>query len=641
MGSITGILNFDSEKRVAEPIIKRMSSVMKHRGPDYEGIYMNDNLGFGVNCLYLSDSVQQPVYNEDKSICVVIDGDIWNYVDVKELVVKKEHSVLTNSSAEIITHLYEEFGEDCVVNLEGSFAFALWDNKQKKLLLARDHAGQKPLYYLLDDKRIVFGSELKSILECDGIVPEVSMEALDVFLTYSYVPAHYCILKGVKKLEPGHFLVCSKGKAFVSEYWDFRYSSPETSESYCAEHLYGLIKKSVQTRLERVKDISFGAFLSGGTDSSAIVGMLSTLLDRPIKTFVVGFKEEAFSEFPYARIVAEHFGTEHHEVEVTTDMALSMLPDFVCHYDEPFADASAIPTYYGSKATREHVKAVFTGDAPDQLLGGSGHHLKEQIRRKQLPIPDFLRTTIIAALTRNFPLDIVDKSKLDRIKRLIKMESYPLEKEFGIRGAYFTEDVKHELYINNLRKSQDMACALEVCEGFFKKTTAIDPLDKIFYVDVKMFLMDNLMTKVDRSSMAVGLETVKPFLDKELMDFVGRIPSRFKIKGTTGRNTKYILKKAISNLVPMDVIEKKKQGFEPPIVEWLRGELKGFAQEILFDSKTRQRGYFNFNYIDQIWKEHQNKAADHTIRIWELLVFEMWYRYFIEGEKKFLKQIEG
>jgi len=216
-----------------------------------------------------------------------------------------------------------------------------------------------------------------------------------------------------------------------------------------------------------------------------------------------------------------------------------------------------------------------------------------------------------------------------------------LEKEFGIRGAYFTEDVKRELYLNDLRKSQEVVCALGVSEGFFKKTTAKDFLDKIFYVDVKMFLMDNLMTKVDRASMAVGLETIKPFLDKELMDFVGRIPSRFKIKGTTGRNTKYILKQAISNLVPIDVIEKKKQGFEPPLVKWLRGELKGFAQEILFDSKTRQRGYFNFNYIEQIWNEHQKKTADHTMRIWELLVFEMWYRYFIEGEKQFLNKIEG
>ncbi|MBU0701855.1 asparagine synthase (glutamine-hydrolyzing) [bacterium] len=638
MGSICGVLNFDRKKRVDDGVIKRMSSVMKYRGTDHEGIYINDNLGLGVNCLYLSDSVQQPVYNEDNSICVVVDGEIWNYVDIRELMVKKGHSVLTNSSAEIIAHLYEEFGEDCMGKLEGTFAFALWDNKQKKLLLGRDHAGQKPLYYLLDDKRIVFGSELKSILECDEITPEVSMEALDVFLTYSYIPSHYCILKGVKKLEPGHFLACSNGKTVVSEYWDFRYGSPESSESYCAEHLYELIKRSVQTRLERVRNVPFGAFLSGGTDSSTIVGMLSTMLDRPLKTFVVGFKEEEFSEFPHARIVAEHFGTEHHEVEVTTEMALSMLPDFVWHYDEPFADASAIPTYYGSKATREHVKAVFTGDAPDQLLGGSGHHLKEQIRRKRLPIPNFLRTTVLAAITQNFPLDIVDKSKLDRIKRLIKMESYPLEKEFGIRGAYFTEDVKHELYINDLRKSQEMVCALGVCEGFFKKTTAMDALDKILYTDVKMFLMDNLMIKVDRASMAVGLETIKPFLDKELMDFVGRIPSQFKIKGTTGRNTKYILKKAISNLVPMDVIEKRKQGFEPPLVGWLRGGLKGFAQEILFDSKTRQRGYFNFNYIDQMWKEHQEKEADHTMRIWEMLVFEMWYRYFIEGEKKFLNR---
>ncbi|PIY20163.1 asparagine synthase (glutamine-hydrolyzing) [Candidatus Desantisbacteria bacterium CG_4_9_14_3_um_filter_40_11] len=640
MGSICGVLNFDREKKVDEDVLGRMSSVMKHRGTDYSGIYLKDNLGLGVNCLYLSDNIQQPAYNEDKSICVVLDGEVWNYVDIRELLIKKRHNVSTNSSAEIIVHLYEEFGEDCVAKLEGGFTFALWDSKQKKLLLARDHGGQKPLYYLLDNNRIVFGSELKSILECDGITPEVSMESLDVFLTYGYIPTHYCILKGVKKIEPGHFLVCSNGKTSVLEYWDFRYGVSEESESYCAEHLYSLTKKSVQTRLERVKNVSFGAFLSGGTDSSTIVGMLSTMLDRPLKTFVVGFKEEEFSEFPFARIVAKHFGTEHHEVEVTTKMALSMLPDFVWHYDEPFADVSAIPTYYGSKATRESVKAVFTGDAPDQLLGGSGHHLKEQIRRKHLPIPDFLRI-IISKLTSNFPLDVVDRSNLDRIKRLIKMESYPLEKEFGIRGAYFTEDVKRELYLNDLRKSQEVVCALGVSEGFFKKTTAKDFLDKIFYVDVKMFLMDNLMTKVDRASMAVGLETIKPFLDKELMDFVGRIPSRFKIKGTTGRNTKYILKQAISNLVPIDVIEKKKQGFEPPLVKWLRGELKGFAQEILFDSKTRQRGYFNFNYIEQIWNEHQKKTADHTMRIWELLVFEMWYRYFIEGEKQFLNKIEG
>lgn len=631
MCGICGVYEFDKEARVDHFLIKRMCDSLIHRGPDEEGIHVDKNMGLGHRRLSIIDlsTGQQPLCNEDKTIWIVFNGEIYNYLELKEVLIKKGHIFRTNSDTETIVHLYEEMGEEFVSQLRGMFSIAIWDSTKSKLVLARDRLGKKPLYYFINDKRCIFGSELKAILQDNRVPREMNFEAMDDYFSFFCVPGEKSIFKKVHKLLPGHILICKQNNVIVKEYWDidFDKQANKREESYYKNRLKELLEDAVKCRL--ISDVPLGAFLSRGIDSSTIVGLMSTLLNKPVITTTIGFEEKEFDESEFAKIIARQYHTNHHE-SIVKPKAIEMIPRLISHFDEPFADASAIPTYYVSKMAKEYMTVALTGDGGDEVFAGYNNYPQMLFENSISSfIPGFIKRDILPLILKCYPKQGNRLASLLRGQDFLKSIITPFEIFYLNNKLRFQPEHKESLYSNNLKSQLCSYNSISVLEPYFKKVQGKDILTQMQYLDLKTYLPNDVLVKVDRMSMAVSLETRCPLLDHKIVEFAfEEIPPDLKLRNN---QSKYILKQVMQDFLPEEIRKRKKKGFSVPIAYWLRGELKSVVEEILFSTRSKQRGYFDFDYLQLRWKQVQEgQRMSLPKHFWALLIFELWCRVYLD-----------
>lgn len=629
MCGICGKVTIDKQKPVNADVIHKMAEALKHRGPDNEGIYIDVNIGMGhrrLSIIDLSSAAHQPMSNEDKTVWIVCNGEIYNFQELRDLLKAKGHVFCSHSDTEVIIHLYEEFGEACVEKLRGMFAFAIWDKKKQVLFLARDRVGQKPLNYVLKNGELIFSSEIQSILEDPSVGRDVNIESLHNYLTYQYVPIPETMFKGINKLPPAHTLIWKEGKIKIKKYWNLDFSSKLclTEDEYCQRILDAL---SEATKIRLMSDVSLGAFLSGGIDSSAIVAMMSKFSNKPVKTFSIGFEETSFNELEYARVVAKTFNTEHKEYIVKAD-ALSVLPKLIERFGEPFADSSSIPTYYLSQMTRQDVTVALNGDAGDELFAGYERYAANKLANYYRLVPRFLHDKVIFPLITKIPESAQRKDFALRIKRFIEPRALSKEKRYAWWMSTFNNELKEKMYSSQLQDKLKGIDSHDYLLDVYKQSQTKDFVDSTLFVDTMTYLPNDLLVKVDITSMANSLEARSPFLDHKLMELVARIPSEFKLKGLT---TKYILRKTFSKLLPKQILKRKKAGFGVPVGKWFRNEMKKYAYEVLLDQKALKRNYFKEEAIKSLLDEHVSGKKDHGQRIWTLINLELWNQRFIDN----------
>jgi len=625
MCGICGIYNLDG-RPVDRNLLERMNSTMIHRGPDDEGYYLEGNVGLGHRRLSIIDlnTGHQPIFNEDKSKVIVFNGEIYNFMDLRTQLEQKGHIFKTKTDTEVILHGYEEWGQDCVSRLRGMFAFALWDKSKRTLFLARDRLGIKPLYYCKNGSKFVLASELKAILEVPNLSRELDLEAVSDYLSFGYIPAPKTIFKGVYKLLPGHILIFRHGDLNLRQYWDLKFH-PEQGMSIedISEEILETLQESIRLRL--ISDVPLGAFLSGGIDSSAVVAIMSGLIDEPVVTNSVGFVPREDSELEYARNTAKLFNSNHNEYEVSPD-AVDVVNKLSWHFDEPFADSSSIPTYYVSKMTKQNVTVALSGDGGDENFAGYRRYyydrLENQLRHR---IPSFIRNNVIRLLAGIYP-QFAWMPQIIRAKTLLTNVAHdPVYGYFnsmsqclpGVKNKVMSGDVKRQL------KGYE---SIEVFRHYYNNADTDDPLSRIQYLDFKTYLVDDILTKVDRASMANSLEVRVPILDHKFVEMVAKIPSDMKLKG---KESKYIFKKSLNKVLPPEIMNRKKMGFTIPIGEWMRKDLREMAEEVLFDRNSDSTFLFDMKYVRTLWKQHLSGMKDLTQPLWTLLSFQLWARKFM------------
>lgn len=604
MCGIAGIFGREDKE-----LVRRMVSRMRHRGPDDEGYYSDKGISLGMCRLSIIDveGGQQPIYNEEGSICVVLNGEIYNFKELKAKLEKKGHKFYTRSDTEVLVHLYEEYGHNLVEKLRGMFAFAIWNSNKKELFLARDRLGIKPLYYAITNNEFIFASEIKAIIECETVNREVDKTALANYFSLRYVPAPKTMFEGIRKLKPAHYLVVNKNGIQEGCYWDLKCAPMNGSQEYFEEKIIDGLQESVRERL--IADVPLGAFLSGGVDSSIIVALMSQLKEEPIKTFSVGFIGEEFDERSYASYVADYFGTDHHEIEVRIDR-LDILPKIVKHFDEPIADPAAIPTYLISEFARKNVKVVLTGEGGDEMFGGYERYQSElKFNRYFSLIPNPLR--------KSLKLFNVIPSKYTAFlsSRVSEVESYSLRSE-----GYDNPPVLNTKTDNN----EDVKNMVE--KSFQDKP---DYLCKMVYFDTKYWLPDELLMKVDKMSMANSLEARVPFLDHRFVEFAFNIPSDYKIRNGV---EKFILKRAAKKILPDNVLKRKKHGFDVPIKAWFR-ESRDIIDKYMDKDLLKQVEHLNAEKVLWIWNKHRRNRGDYEFLLWKVLNYVLWWEEYMVVDK--------
>jgi asparagine synthase (glutamine-hydrolysing) len=623
MCGIAGRFNYDPLRPVDRDVLEAMTDVVSHRGPDAAGYHVAPGIGLGHRRLSIIDlsTGDQPLANEDGSVWTVFNGEIYNFADVRRELMAHGHQFRTGSDTEVIVHGYEQWGARCVEKFRGMFAFAVWDARARRLMLARDRVGVKPLYYAeLPGKGIVFGSELKSLLEDPEVPREWRPDAIDAYLTLLYIPAPATIYRGIHKLEPGHVLLAERGALHVSRYWDLEFTGDGNAarEADYLEELDGLLRESVALR--QIADVPLGAFLSGGIDSSAVAAyMVETSPQAPV-TISVGFDHAAYDELAHARRVAEHLGCDFHPRTVTPDI-VTLLPKLAWHFDGPFADSSAVPTYYVSKAARELVTVALSGDGGDELWAGYTRHRVERFEQSARAALG-PAAAVAGLLGRALPLSVKGARSLRHLAEN-PAQAYAIKHAYGM----FEPDAKTRLYAPDFAASVRHADPFAMFRDAYARCASSDPLDRGLYVDVHTYMVDDILTKVDRMSMAVSLEAREPLLDHRLLEFAARVPTSLKLKDGRG---KYLLRKALQRKVPPEILERGKHGFEAPIGEWLRGPLAPMADALLSDGRLRDRGVLNDGEVSRLWTEHRDGRADHRHRLWQLMMLELWFRQFID-----------
>ncbi|MDI6756537.1 MAG: asparagine synthase (glutamine-hydrolyzing) [Endomicrobiia bacterium] len=663
MCGIAGVYNFGNNKPVEKAVLQRMCDSIKHRGPDDEGYFFAASrnqqaadIGLGMRRLAIIDLItgSQPIHNEDKTLWIVLNGEIYNFEELRRQL-EPNHKFYTKTDTEVILHLYEEHGERCVDYLIGMFAFAVWDAKGKKLFIAKDRAGKKPLYYMFSrDGAFVFASEIKAILSYPGKTHEIDPESIDLYLTYQYIPSPKTIFKDIKSLPPAHTLVCdAKGNIRTERYWDIDFRK-KTDLSFQGACLKTRELLSEATKLRMISDVPLGAFLSGGHDSSIVVGLMSELSPRPVKTFSIGFEEDDFSELRYANIVAKHFGTEHNEFIVRPDF-IELLPGIVRNYGQPFADSSALPSYVVSNQTRKHVTVALNGDGGDEAFGGYLRY-KAMKGSLYLSLPfKILGKNITAGIAKMIPhTETTGARNIFRyMSRLISALAEPPQMRHIYWHCIFTAEAKDKLYSDFMKgnltvsraderngsgfggnlggASSATLAAYDYLARIFKNAPADDTLDRAFYTDIMSYLPECLLVKMDIASMANSLEARSPFLDHKVMEFSATLPSSWKVHGLT---TKHILKKTFAGFLPDEIITRPKQGFGIPVGKWFRGRMwRDYFREIALSERAVRRGYFRRESLEAIFNEHITGRRDHGYRLWSLLMLELWHRIYIDGER--------
>lgn len=622
MCGICGVVSFQPERPLEQSVLKRMNDSIRHRGPDDEGYYQDAQASLAMRRLSIIDlqTGQQPISNENGDVWVVYNGEIYNFKDVRAELERRGHTFKTQTDTEIIVHAYEEYGDDCVNHFNGMFAIALWDARKRRLFLARDRVGVKPLYYWTDQTQLVFASELKALILHPDVPRQINLAALDLFLTLEYVPAPHTIYEGIFKLLPGHMLTVENGEVKTRQYWDVPYQPVSQDEAECTEALSGLIDDAVRIRL--VSDVPLGAFLSGGIDSSTVVGFMSRNVSEPVQTFSIGFEDDTYNEVPYANAVAKHFGTNHH-VEVLKPDIASLVEGLAPHHDEPFADTSIFPTYLVSKIARQKVKVVLSGDGGDELFAGYDTYLAEKLDRYYGRLPGALRQRVLPKFAEWLPPQPAKKGLVNKVKRMVEGGALDRSLQHTRWMMFLNSAEKDALYASDLRATLSDDLTAEYFGGYFEKASRFDRLAQQQYVDVKTYLADDIMTKVDRMSMAVSLEAREPLLDYRIVEFALNLPPQMKLNGS---RTKSILRNAVKRLVPDLVLEKPKQGFSIPMKHWLRTSLKPMMLDLLSKDSLNHHGYFDHQVVSKWIQEHLDGRVNHSHRLWSLMVFELWRR---------------
>ena len=610
-----------------------MRDVVRHRGPDDEGLFIDRNVGLGHRRLSIVDVAagHQPMTNEDESLHITYNGDIYNHADYREWLESRGHVYKTHCDTETILHLYEEHGAACVEHLRGMFAFAIWDQRQQQLFIARDRLGVKPLYYFhADDGSLFFGSEIKTIFAAGALKPKLNYDALPDYLANHAPSGETTLFEGVKRLLPGHTLVWRDGKIKIEKYWDVSFVKTKDegrSDKDYIEEWSELFRTSVRLRL--MADVPLGMFLSGGIDSSAIAAMMSTMVDEPIKTFSVAFREREANELEYARLVAEKYKTDHHEVVVSPEDFFEALPRLIWHEDEPLAHPSSVALYFVSHLAAQNVKVVLTGEGSDELLAGYARYWKTLKLlswggRYHKLTPEVLRNVVRQQLTA-LPNGSRVKQKLQRTFLTLKPD---IESLYLDNFAVFSRQAQPQLLSRESSARIGEVDPYRVIHEMMDRTDAESLLDRLLYSDIKTYLHELLM-KQDQMSMATSLESRVPFLDHKLVEFTASLPERLKLRGWT---TKYILRQSMKNILPEAILTRPKMGFPVPIGAWFRGQYGFLLDEYVLSSRALDRGIFAPDFVRDLVRRHQTGGENHDERLWALVNFEMWQRRFFDGD---------
>jgi asparagine synthase (glutamine-hydrolysing) len=602
-------------------MVKAMAETLAHRGPDDEGFYGGRGIGLGHRRLSIIDlgGGHQPLSNEDGSIWIAFNGEIYNFQELNRRYLSCGHTFRTRSDTETIVHLYEELGEECFSKLRGMFSIALWDGRKQKLLLARDRLGKKPLFYTWDGRRFLFGSEIKAMWPVGGVPRDMDLEALSDYFSYLYVPAPKTIYKHVRKLRPAHYMVVDRSGIREQAYWDVSFANPrEGSEQEWSKRLMDEYREAVKVRL--ISDVPLGAFLSGGVDSSSVVALMNEI-QAPVTTCSIGFTEETYNEAAEAKQFAESLKADHHE-RIVNPQAVDIVRKLAWHYDEPFADSSAVPTYYVSKVAREHVTVALSGDGGDENFAGYRRY-KFDVRENRMRslLPASVRRGVFGPLSRWYP-------KADWAPRVFRAKSTfqslarsPLEGYFNTMSSC-PPDMKRDLLGPDVSRQLNGYDSIDVLRYHYDRADTADPLSRVQYVDIKTYLVDDILTKVDRASMANSLEVRCPLLDHQLVELIAQIPSGLKLNRGRG---KYIFKKALEPVLPQEILTRRKWGFGVPLHKWFRNELKDFTYDTVFSTPDP---YLNYRFLTQCWNQHQSGQRNWSSVFWTVLMFKTWQEVF-------------
>lgn len=633
MCGITGAIWTDPDLAIDAPTLARMTQVLSHRGPDDAGEYRSDyrlrppyepmpGVALGFRRLSIIDLAggHQPMPNEDETVWLVFNGEIYNYRDLKRRLEGAGHRFRTESDSECILHLYEDEGPDCFSHLNGMFAVALWDSRRRRLVLGRDRLGKKPLVYRAESSRLLFASELKSLLQVPGLPRQVDPAAIDEYLTYQYIPHPGTILKGYRKLAPGHYALWCDGELVVRPYWEPDFGDEaEMGERQACQRLGELFESAVTLRMHA--DVPLGAFLSGGVDSSLVVALMQKHAPEPVKTFSIGFSVKEYDETKYARLVAQHLKTDHHELTVTPD-ALEILPKLAWHYDEPFADSSAIPTWYVSQMTRQHVTVALSGDGGDELFLGYPRYRAAALASLIDQAPP-LRSVLAARLWQLLPASSRQKSRLRQFKRFSEGLALSPARRFYDWISIFNEVRRAELYSDDFLQALPNRDPFSHFHAAWRRAGTRDALTAAGIADLLTYLPCALMTKVDIASMAHSLEVRNPFLDYRVVEFVARLPRRLKFRWGRGKRLLYA---AFRDLLPRQIWRRPKMGFGVPLDHWFRHELKELVHDTLLGGDARLRQFFRPEAVERLVADHEQRQFDHSARLWALVMLEMWLR---------------
>jgi asparagine synthase (glutamine-hydrolysing) len=604
-----------------------MNCAIEHRGPDQDGFYLKGNVGLAMRRLSIIDlaSGKQPIHNADKTKWIVYNGEIYNYQELRRGLEERGHELYTSSDTEAVLRLYDEEGPDCLRHLRGMFAFAIWDETDQSLFLARDRVGKKPILYSHQPNGdLVFGSEFQALLKHPAISRDVDHDALDDYMSYLCVPAPKTAFKQIRKLEPGHWLRWKNGEIETRRYWLPDFSKKiKISEEEAIEETTRIVRES--TRLRMISEVPLGAFLSGGVDSSTVVALMAQESSQPVKTFSIGFEEQDFSELKYARRVAEHVGAEYNEFIVKPN-AVEILPTLVEHYGEPYADSSAIPTYYVSRETRKHVTVALNGDGGDESFAGYERYSAMLIAERYRRIPGALRKALIEGPIGLLPTSELKRSRVRDAKRFLRAANLPRAQRYDRWMSAFDSEAKSTIYTDDFRASVGNG-GPAILDKWFAAANGSGVLDAAMLTDQMTYLPNDLLVKVDIASMANSLEARSPFLDHNVIEFAASLPENLKMQRF---ETKSLLKKVAARLVPREVIYRRKMGFGVPIAKWFRGEMKDFVRDALLSPTALNRGIVKPEMIRKYVEEHVSGSRDHAFQIWTLLMLELWYQRFID-----------
>ncbi len=633
MCGIVGVLRFNG--RPVEPeVVQRMTDTLAHRGPDGDGIHTAGPVGLGHRRLAIIDLTaagRQPLANDRGDVWVTFNGEIYNYRDLRSELERQGHRFRSATDTEVIVHAYEAWGVDCVKRFNGMFAFGLWDARQQKLWLVRDRIGVKPLFYCRTSQGIFFGSEIKAIIRNGEVDRAIDFEALSYYLALNYTPAPYTLFVHVRQLLPGHYLwVDASGTMRDVEYWDLVYREDDVrpEKEYC-EELFALLQDSVRLRL--VSDVPFGVFLSGGMDSSAVAYLMSRLLRSTVQSFSIGFNEPSYDELPYARQVARVVGADHHERMIAADAA-QILPKIVWHAEEPTADSSMIAVWHVAALARERVKMVLSGDGADEIMAGYETYQAYFLLRWYQRLPGWLRQSVIAPIVRSLPTSDAKVSRDFKLKRFAAGAAYAPEDAHATWRIIFDAALRQQL-LSPLRDRPEVgADAIDLYRAVFARTNARDPLNRMLYVDTRFYLPNDMLVKVDRMTMAHGLEAREPYLDYRLVEFMARVPSRLKLKNFFHK--KYLLKATLDGVLPRQILRRKKQGFNVPVARWIKQGMRPMVTDLLSTAAIRQIGWLNESVVHTILRQHFRGTVDRSHQIWCLLTLVLWWRQFVQNGKQ-------